>query len=33
MPDVRYLRVLILPTWPPGVYCVDNVKLTEVDDN
>jgi hypothetical protein len=32
-PNVRYLRVLILPTWPPGVYYVDNVKLTEVEDN
>jgi hypothetical protein len=32
-PDVRYLRVLILPTWPPGVYAVDNVKLTEVADD
>jgi hypothetical protein len=32
-PEVRYLRVLILPTWPPGVYRVDNVKLSEVDES
>jgi hypothetical protein len=32
-PKVRFVRVLILPTWPPGVYYVDNVKLTEVEDN
>jgi hypothetical protein len=31
-PEVKYLRVLILPTWPPGVYYVDNVKLVEVED-
>jgi hypothetical protein len=31
-PNVRYVRVLILPTWPPATYCVDNVKLVEVED-
>jgi hypothetical protein len=29
---VRFVRVLILPTWPPGDYFVDNVKLVEVED-
>jgi len=24
--------VMILPTWPPGVYYIDNVKLTEIED-
>jgi hypothetical protein len=27
---VRFVRVLILPYWPPGVCYVDNVRLTEV---
>jgi hypothetical protein len=31
-PNVKYVRVMILPTWPPGVYTIDNVKLTEVED-
>jgi hypothetical protein len=31
-PDVKYVRVLILPTWPPGTYYVDNVRMTEVED-
>jgi hypothetical protein len=31
-PDVKYVRVFILPTWPPATYYVDNVKLTEVED-
>jgi hypothetical protein len=30
-PTVRYVRVLILPTWPPATYYVDNVRLTEID--
>ena len=29
-PTVRYVRVLILPTWPPATYFVDNVKLVEL---
>lgn len=28
-PDIKYVRVLILPYWPPGIYYVDNVRLTE----
>ena len=31
-PSVKFVRVLILPTWPPGTYYVDNVRLTEVED-
>jgi hypothetical protein len=31
-PNVRYVRVLLLPYWPPGTYCVDNVKLVEYSD-
>jgi hypothetical protein len=31
-PSVRFVRVMILPTWPPGEYFVDNVKLVEVED-
>jgi hypothetical protein len=31
-PKVRYVRVLILPFWPPGIYYVDNVRLTEVEE-
>jgi hypothetical protein len=31
-PQVKYCRILILPTWPPGVYYVDNVRLVEVED-
>lgn len=32
-PNVRYGRIVILPTWPAGVYYVDNVRLVEVKDN
>jgi hypothetical protein len=32
-PEVKYVRVLILPTWPPATYYVDNVRLVEVDDH
>jgi hypothetical protein len=28
-PSVRYVRVLVLPFWPPGEYCIDNVRLFE----
>ncbi|HQU44511.1 MAG TPA: hypothetical protein PK867_16945, partial [Pirellulales bacterium] len=28
-PNVRFVRVLIYPFWPPGTYYVDNVRLTE----
>jgi hypothetical protein len=28
-PQIRYMRVLLLPFWPPGEYFVDNVTLTE----
>jgi hypothetical protein len=31
-PRVRFVRVLIFPFWPPGIYYVDNVRLTEVED-
>jgi hypothetical protein len=31
-PNVRFVRVMILPTWPPGEYFVDNVTLVEVED-
>jgi hypothetical protein len=31
-PPVHYVRVMILPTWPPGEYCIDNVKLVEIED-
>jgi hypothetical protein len=29
---VRFVRVLILPYWPPGECFIDNVRLTEHDD-
>jgi hypothetical protein len=28
-PNVRYLRIMLYPYWPPGVYYIDNVRLTE----
>jgi len=28
-PSVRYVRVLVLPFWPPGEYYIDNVCLFE----
>lgn len=31
-PNVRYVRVLVYPFWPPGEYYVDNVKLTELPE-
>jgi hypothetical protein len=31
-PSVKYVRVMILPTWPPGVYYIDNVRLTEFEE-
>jgi hypothetical protein len=31
-PEVKFVRVLILPTWPPATYYVDNVRLVEVED-
>lgn len=31
-PDVKYVRVLVLPFWPPGEYYLDNVKLVELPD-
>ena len=31
-PEVKYVRILLLPFWPPGEYYVDNVKLVEVPD-
>ena len=27
-PNVKYVRVLLYPFWPPGEYFVDNVRLT-----
>jgi hypothetical protein len=32
-PEVKFVRVLILPTWPPATYYVDNVRLVEVEDD
>lgn len=29
--DVRYLRVMIYPYWPAGVYDYDNVRVVEVE--
>jgi hypothetical protein len=31
-PKVNFVRVLILPYWPPGICYIDNVRLTEVPD-
>lgn len=31
-PNVKYVRVLILPFWPPAAYAVDNVRLVAVDE-
>jgi hypothetical protein len=31
-PKVKFVRVLILPYWPPGVTYIDNVRLTEYDE-
>jgi hypothetical protein len=31
-PNIRYVRVLLFPFWPPGLYYVDNVRLTEFDE-
>jgi hypothetical protein len=31
-PSVRYVRVLILPFWPPGEYYIDNVRLHEYEE-
>jgi hypothetical protein len=31
-PKVSFVRVLILPYWPPGECWLDNVRLTEYDD-
>jgi hypothetical protein len=31
-PKVRFVRVLILPYWPPGICYIDNVRLTEIED-
>jgi hypothetical protein len=28
-PKVKFVRVLVLPYWPPGVCYLDNVRLTE----
>jgi hypothetical protein len=30
-PNVRWVRVMLYPFWPPANYYVDNVKLVEVD--
>ena len=30
-PNIRYLRVMLYPYWPPGVYYIDNVRLVEYD--
>jgi hypothetical protein len=31
-PQVKFVRVLIFPYWPPGEYYVDNVRLVEYDE-
>jgi hypothetical protein len=31
-PNVKWVRVMILPYWPPGEYYLDNVRLVEVPD-
>jgi hypothetical protein len=31
-PEVKFVRVLLLPTWPPATYRVDNIRLVEVED-
>jgi hypothetical protein len=31
-PEVKFVRVLVLPFWPPGEYYLDNVKLVEIPD-
>jgi len=31
-PTVKWMRILLLPYWPPGTYYVDNVRLIEVED-
>jgi hypothetical protein len=31
-PNVRFVRVMIYPFWPPGEYRVDNVRLVEYDE-
>jgi hypothetical protein len=28
-PNVKYVRVMLYPYWPPGVYYIDNVRLVE----
>jgi hypothetical protein len=28
-PSVQYVRVMLYPYWPPGVYYIDNVRLVE----
>ncbi|MGE3405831.1 MAG: hypothetical protein AB7I37_03390 [Pirellulales bacterium] len=30
-PNVKHLRVMLYPYWPPGVYYIDNVRLVEYD--
>ena len=30
--DVKFVRVLVLPVWPPGVSYLDNVRLTEYEE-
>jgi hypothetical protein len=32
-PQVKFVRVLILPYWPPGEAWVDNVRVTEVKES
>jgi hypothetical protein len=30
-PDVKYVRIMLYPYWPPGEYYIDNVNLVEYD--
>lgn len=32
-PTVRFLRVMLYAYWPPGIYCIDNIRVTEVPDS
>lgn len=31
-PAVRFMRVMLYAYWPPGIYCIDNVRVTAVPD-
>ncbi|MAF66858.1 MAG: hypothetical protein CMJ84_14530 [Planctomycetes bacterium] len=31
--DVRFIRIMLYPYWPPGEYWFDNVRVVEVEDS